>query len=133
MSSKAMSGKGTVLAIGATPTPIVEVKTFQFSGGKNDTEDVSNSDSPGLKREGRQAAARAPSQDRTASRYPPGKALKETVNDYLALHPPAPFSDDDCAGQAYVVFPSPFTAPEHRGTLGAVYSPRHHQLLTAYA
>ena len=51
MSSKAMSGKGTVLAIGATPTPIVEVKTFQFSGGKNDTEDVSNSDSPGRAKE----------------------------------------------------------------------------------
>ena len=49
MASKAMSGKGTVLSIGENP--IVEVKTFQFSGGKNDTEDVSNSDSPGLTQE----------------------------------------------------------------------------------
>jgi len=49
MASKAMSGKGTVLSIGENP--IVEVKTFQFSGGKNDTEDVTNSDSTGRAKE----------------------------------------------------------------------------------
>jgi len=55
--SKAISGKGTVLGIetSAGPPPVftnlVEVKTFQFSGGKNDTEDVTNSDSTGRAKE----------------------------------------------------------------------------------
>jgi predicted secreted protein len=51
MSSKAFSGKGTVLAIGSTPTPIAELKTFKMSGQANQTEDVTNSDSPGRARE----------------------------------------------------------------------------------
>lgn len=54
--SKAMQGKGTVLSIGDGETEeaftaIVEIKTFQFSGGKNDTDDVTNSDSPGRAKE----------------------------------------------------------------------------------
>jgi predicted secreted protein len=57
--SKAFSGKGTVLGIGpivgstgtATFVPIAELKTFNFSGTKNDIEDVTNSDSAGRARE----------------------------------------------------------------------------------
>jgi predicted secreted protein len=52
MSSKAVSGKGTVFSIGTpitTPvyTVIGELKTFSQSGGKNATEDVTNADSAG--------------------------------------------------------------------------------------
>lgn len=48
--AKALSGKGTVLAIGEGGTneiftPIAQLKTFQFSGMKRHVEDVSNSDS----------------------------------------------------------------------------------------
>lgn len=54
--SKAFTGKGTVFSIGTsgetpTYTPVAELKTFSFSGTKNDTEDVTNSDSAGRARE----------------------------------------------------------------------------------
>jgi predicted secreted protein len=54
--SKAFTGKGTIFSIGttgATPTftPVSELKTFAFSGAKNDTEDITNSDSLGRARE----------------------------------------------------------------------------------
>lgn len=54
--SKAFTGKGTVFSIGSTGetptyTPISELKTFSFSGTKNDTEDVTNSDSAGRAKE----------------------------------------------------------------------------------
>ena len=50
--SKAYTGKGTVLGIATIAAPTVfttvaELKTFSFSGTKNDTEDVTNSDSTG--------------------------------------------------------------------------------------
>ena len=56
LKSKAFSGKGTVFSIGTsglTPTysAVAELKTFSFSGSKNDTEDVTNSDSAGRARE----------------------------------------------------------------------------------
>jgi predicted secreted protein len=54
--SKAFTGKGTVFSIGtagSTPTytAVAELKTFAFTGTKNDTEDVTNSDSAGRYRE----------------------------------------------------------------------------------
>jgi len=54
--SKAFTGKGTVFSIGTagvtpTYTGVSELKTFSFSGTKNDTEDVTNSDSAGRARE----------------------------------------------------------------------------------
>jgi predicted secreted protein len=54
--SRAFTGKGTVLSIGtagATPvyTSVSELKTYNFSGAKNDTEDITNSDSAGRARE----------------------------------------------------------------------------------
>lgn len=54
--SKAFTGKGTVFSIGTvgdTPvyTPVAELKTFSFSGTKNDSEDITNSDSAGRYKE----------------------------------------------------------------------------------
>lgn len=54
--SKAFTGKGTVYSIGTpitTPvyTAVSELKTYSFSGSKNDTVDVTNSDSAGRTRE----------------------------------------------------------------------------------
>lgn len=48
MSTKAITGKGTVLSmlVGGTPTPILQVKTWQFSGQQAKYEDISNADSP---------------------------------------------------------------------------------------
>lgn len=43
--SNAQTGKGTQLAIGATPTPIMEVKSIKLSGNKWDTEDTTNMNS----------------------------------------------------------------------------------------
>ena len=54
--TKAFTGKGTIYSIGTsgttpTYTAVSELKTFAFSGTKNDTEDVTNSDSAGRARE----------------------------------------------------------------------------------
>jgi hypothetical protein len=47
--SAAITGAGTILSIGATPTPVAEIKSIKVSGRKWDTDDVTNMSSPGYK------------------------------------------------------------------------------------
>jgi predicted secreted protein len=52
--TKYVIGKGSVFSIstdGTTFTPVKQIKTIQFSGGKSDTEDITNMDSTGNYRE----------------------------------------------------------------------------------
>jgi hypothetical protein len=52
--TKFVLGKGSVFSIstnGTTYTPVAQIKTISFSGGKLDTEDITNMDSPGDFRE----------------------------------------------------------------------------------
>ena len=53
--TKYVLGKGSVFSIsttsGGTFTPVKQIKTIQFSGGKSDTEDITNLDSTGNYRE----------------------------------------------------------------------------------
>jgi predicted secreted protein len=42
IASQAQYGRGTVLAIGSTPTTVAEIKTIKLSGRKWDTEDTTN-------------------------------------------------------------------------------------------
>jgi hypothetical protein len=54
MATKFILGKGSTFSIstdGTLFTPVKQLKTVQFSGGKSDLEDVSNMDSPGAFRE----------------------------------------------------------------------------------
>lgn len=48
MATKSITGKGTVLSIvdGTTKTPVLQVRTWQFSGQQAKYDDITNADSP---------------------------------------------------------------------------------------